>query len=104
MTRRHAEKDASARPAMREERGKAAAGRSTRAKLDGASPEKTVPRQSEAQLLARLALMEKERDALAAEVQSLQQRCRQLEEATAHVRNRLAWAIDSVESVLQNKG
>ncbi len=58
---------------------------------------------SEAQLLARLAALEGERDALAAEVQGLQQRCRQLEEATSHVRNRLAWAIDSVESVLQNK-
>jgi len=104
MTRRHAEKDASARPVMREQRAKAGAGRGTRDKLEASPPEKSVPRQSEAQLLARLSALENERDALAAEVQTLQQRCRQLEEATAHVRNRLAWAIDSVESVLQNKG
>jgi predicted nucleic acid-binding Zn-ribbon protein len=104
MTRRHAEKDASARPVMREQRAKAGAGRTARGKLEAAPAEKTVPRQSEAQLLARLATLERERDALTAEVQSLQQRCRQLEDTTAHVRNRLAWAIDSVESVLQNKG
>lgn len=101
MTRRHAEKGASARPVMREQRAKPGA---ARAKLEASASEKPVVRQSEAQLLARLAAVEKERDALAAEVQALQQRCRQLEDTTAHVRNRLAWAIDSVESVLQNKG
>lgn len=104
MTRRHAEKDASARPVMREQRAKAGAGRSTRAKVEATPAEKPAARPSEAQLMARLAALESERDALAGEVQVLQQRCRQLEETTAHVRNRLAWAIDSVESVLQNKG
>lgn len=104
MTRRHAEKGASARPVMREQQAKAGASRSARAKIEAPTPEMPAPRQSEAQLLARLSLLEKERDALATEVLALQQRCKQLEEATAHVRNRLAWAIDSVESVLQNKG
>jgi len=104
MTRRHAEKDASARPASRDSRAKAGAGRATRAKSDGAAAAKSAPRQTEAQLEARLIALQQERDALAAEVGVLQQRCRQLEDATAHVRNRLAWAIDSVESVLQNKG
>lgn len=103
MTRRHAEKGAVERPAVRDARTKPAAARGTPGKLDVTSSEKHLARSAEA-LEARLRALETEREGLLSQIETLQQRCRQLEDNAAHVRNRLAWAIDSVESVLQSKG
>lgn len=103
MTRRHAEKGATERPAVRDARTKPAAARGTPGKLDVTSSEKHLARNVDA-LEARLLALESERDGLLSQIDALQQRCRQLEDNATHVRTRLAWAIDSVESVLQGKG
>ncbi len=48
--------------------------------------------------------MRRERDALKSEADELRKRVAELEANQAQVRNRLAWAIDSVQSVLGGKG
>ena len=48
--------------------------------------------------------MRRERDSLKSENDALKARIAELEANAAHVRNRLAWAIDSVETILDGKG
>ena len=50
-----------------------------------------------------LAAVERECDALRAEIEHFKANQRQLEEAQARVRDRLAWALDSLHSILDSK-
>lgn len=85
--------------------GKGTGGRATKADLTAHNAQNSAKAQiSSTEIDARLLALQRERDALLAQVAELQQRCRTLEESQANVRNRLAWAIDSIESVLQGKG
>ncbi len=59
---------------------------------------------SESTLLERLAAMERERDALLAALSLEQERRRKLEEVHAAARDRIAWALDSLQSILEAKG
>jgi hypothetical protein len=54
-------------------------------------------------LRERLAAVERECDALRAEIEHFKASQRQLEEAQARVRDRLAWALDSLHSILDSK-
>jgi hypothetical protein len=58
----------------------------------------------EGALLQRLAAVERERDALLAALSLEQERRRKLEEMHATVRDRIAWALDSLQSILEAKG
>jgi hypothetical protein len=52
----------------------------------------------------RLAAVERERDALRAELEQLEERLRLMEKNHAAVRDRIAWALDSLHNILQGKG
>ena len=52
----------------------------------------------------RLAAVERERDALKDELERSKSRLRLLEETQSQVRDRIAWALDSLHSILQGKG
>ena len=52
----------------------------------------------------RLAALERERDALRADLQRAEARVRNLEKTQAQVRDRIAWALDSLHSILDGKG
>jgi chromosome segregation ATPase len=52
----------------------------------------------------RLAAAERERDALRTELARAEARMRLLEQNQADVRDRLAWALDSLHNILQGKG
>jgi predicted nucleic acid-binding Zn-ribbon protein len=79
-------------------RGKSAPGsaRSALAKAKGAA--------ANGSLQERLAIVERERDALREELERFKARQRQLEEAQAQVRDRIAWALDSLHNILEGKG
>jgi hypothetical protein len=51
----------------------------------------------------RLAALERERDALRLELERAEARVEALEKAQAHVRDRLAWALDSLQNLIQGK-
>ena len=52
----------------------------------------------------RLAALERERDALRADLQRAEARVRNLEKTQAQVRDRIAWALDSLHNILDGKG
>jgi hypothetical protein len=52
----------------------------------------------------RLAALERERDQLREELERFKVRQRRLEETQAQVRDRLAWALDSLHNILEGKG
>jgi hypothetical protein len=52
----------------------------------------------------RLAALERERDALRTELDKAQERLRLLEKNQSDVRDRIAWALDSLHNILQGKG
>jgi predicted nucleic acid-binding Zn-ribbon protein len=54
-------------------------------------------------LKARLAAIERERDALRAELQRAEAKVRELEKTQAQVRDRIAWALDSLHNILDGK-
>jgi hypothetical protein len=54
-------------------------------------------------LMGRVAALEREREALRDELQRTQARVRQLESGHAQVRDRIAWALDSLRSILDGK-
>ena len=56
------------------------------------------------QRLAVLAALERERDALRAELDQAEERLRVMEKNHADVRDRIAWALDSLHNILQGKG
>jgi flagellar motility protein MotE (MotC chaperone) len=55
-------------------------------------------------LAERLAALERERDGLQQELERSRSRVRVLEETHAKVRDRIAWALDSLHSILNGKG
>jgi hypothetical protein len=55
-------------------------------------------------LADRLALVERERDALKAELERSRSRLRLLEETQSQVHDRIAWALDSLHTILEGKG
>jgi len=59
---------------------------------------------SEGALLESLAAVDRESDALLAALSLEQERRRRLEEAHAAARDRIAWALDSLQSLLEAKG
>ena len=59
---------------------------------------------SESALKERLAAVERERDALLAALSLERERLRRLEEVHAAARDRIAWALDSLQSILEAKG
>jgi hypothetical protein len=52
----------------------------------------------------KLVALERERDALRLELERSEARVEALEKAQAHVRDRLAWAVDSLQNIIQGKG
>jgi hypothetical protein len=52
----------------------------------------------------KLAAVERERDALRLELERSEARLEALEKAHAHVRDRIAWALDSLQNIIQGKG
>jgi len=52
----------------------------------------------------RLAALERERDLLQQELERARSRVRLLEETHAKVRDRIAWALDSLHNILDGKG
>jgi hypothetical protein len=55
-------------------------------------------------LRERLAAAECERDQLKEELERFKMRQRRLEETQAQVRDRIAWALDSLHNILDGKG
>jgi len=54
-------------------------------------------------LQLKLEAMVRERDALKCELQRCEARVQQLEEAQAQVRERIAWALDALQSILSGR-
>jgi predicted RNase H-like nuclease (RuvC/YqgF family) len=52
----------------------------------------------------KLAALERERDALRHELERSEARIEALEKTQAQVRDRLAWALDSLQNIIQGKG
>lgn len=65
---------------------------------------KSKPVPPDGALKERLAALERERDALLADLQRAEARVRSLEKVHAQVRDRIAWALDSLHNVLEGKG
>jgi hypothetical protein len=58
---------------------------------------------AESNLKDRLRALERERDALRAAFEREQVRIRKLEEANASARDRVAWALDSLQNILDSR-
>ena len=71
------------------------------ARPEHAARGKALP--SNGALRERLAAVERECDALRAELERFKAHQRQLEEAQDQVRDRLTWALDSLHSILDSK-
>ena len=87
MARRHAGK-ASPRSALARDQGR-------RSKAKAVTPESS--------LKERLAALERERDALRAALEREASRARKLEQMNALVRDRISWALDSLQAILETK-
>lgn len=57
----------------------------------------------ESALKERVTALERERDALRAALEREQARARKLEEMQALARDRIAWALDSLQNILETK-
>ena len=51
----------------------------------------------------QLAVVERERDALRSELKRVQSQMQRLEQTQAQVRDRISWALDSLQNILDNK-
>lgn len=58
---------------------------------------------TESPLKERLSAVERERDSLRAALQREQERVRRLEELNAAARDRISWALDSLQNILDAK-
>jgi flagellar motility protein MotE (MotC chaperone) len=94
MARRRATKarSKSASAGARTPRGKAVRGQKTEAATEDGG------------LRQRLAAVERERDQLKADLDRSSARLKQLEDTQAQVRDRIAWALDSLHNILEGKG
>jgi hypothetical protein len=70
---------------------------------DRGRPSKEKTTAPESSLKERLLTLERERDALRAELEREQARATKLEELNATARNRIAWALDSLQNILESK-
>jgi hypothetical protein len=83
--------------------------RASKARSDSTSAGARAPRQKAKAgeagltLVQRLAVLERERNALKEELEHSKARVRQLEEGQAQVRDRIAWALDSLHNILDGK-
>lgn len=87
MARRHVGK-ANSRTAPVRERGR---------------PSKAKTVVSESTLKERLAALERERDSLRAALEREASRVRKLEQVNAHVQDRISWALEALEDILETK-
>ncbi|HET7154765.1 MAG TPA: hypothetical protein VFI87_05290 [Hyphomicrobiaceae bacterium] len=87
MARRHAGKASPIIPLARD--------RGRRSKAKAVTPESS--------LKERLAVLERERDALRAALEREESRVRKLEQKNALVRDRISWALDSLQAILETK-
>lgn len=71
---------------------------------EGVQRGKTKTAEAGEPVKTRLAALERERDALRADLQRAEARVRNLEKTQAQVRDRIAWALDSLHSILDGKG
>jgi predicted nucleic acid-binding Zn-ribbon protein len=84
--------------------------RAQKARRKTASAREVAPRAKAKQtdsgdtLKARLSATERERDALRTDLQRAEARLRSLEKTQAEVRDRIAWALDSLHNILDGKG
>jgi hypothetical protein len=70
---------------------------------DRARPGKSKAVSPASALKERLAALERERDALRAELERERARARKLEEVQATARDRISWALDSLHNILETK-
>ena len=89
--------------AMTPRRGDAASRKTAAARLSERSKLKTT-KPAGTSSADKLAALERERDALRLELERSEARVEALEKAQAHVRDRLAWALDSLQNIIQGKG
>lgn len=87
MARRHAGKASPLTPLVRD--------RGRRSKAKAVTPDSS--------LKERLAVLERERDALRAALEREEARVRKLEQKNALVRDRISWALDSLRAILETK-
>jgi predicted nucleic acid-binding Zn-ribbon protein len=87
------------------------AGRRAEKARTKSAPDRAAPQRGKAKagddastLKARLAAVERERDALRSELQRADARLRILEKTQAQVRDRIAWTLDSLHNILDGKG
>lgn len=79
--------------------------RTKSAPIRAAAPRgKAKPADADGALKTRLSTVERERDALRADLQRAEARLRSLEKAQEQVRDRIAWALDSLHNILDGKG
>jgi hypothetical protein len=83
-----------------------------RRRAEKAKPKSAVPQErggrgkakaADAALQERLDALERERDALRAALEAEQARRRKLEDVNAAARDRIAWALDTLQSILEPK-
>jgi hypothetical protein len=77
--------------------------RAGKAKPRSAVAREAPGRRKTSDLRERLAAVERERDQLRAALDVEQARRRKLEEVHATARDRIAWALDSLQSILDSK-
>jgi hypothetical protein len=75
-----------------------------RSVASGGQRDKGTTPEPRSALLERLAAIERERDTLLAALRLEQERRHKLEEVHAAVRDRIAWALDSLQNLLEAKG
>ncbi|MBO0766411.1 MAG: hypothetical protein J2P50_17735 [Hyphomicrobiaceae bacterium] len=75
---------------------------SRRGKAKSGAP-KASPQPSDATLKERLAALERERDSLRAALEQERARRQALEKVHAATRDRIAWALDSLQAILDSR-
>jgi len=88
--------------AMTPRRGDAASTKTAAARLSERNKLKPT-KPAGASSADKLAALERERDALRLELERSEARVEALERAQAHVRDRLAWALDALQNIIQGK-
>jgi hypothetical protein len=88
--------------AMTPRRGDAASRKAAAARTQSERNKTKAPKPLAA--VDKLTVLERERDALRLELERSEARVEALEKAQSHVRDRIAWALDSLQNILQGKG
>ena len=90
--------------AMTPRRGDAASRKTAAARLQSERSNSKPTKPASAGSADKLAALERERDALRLELERSKARVEALEKAQTQVRDRLAWALDSLQNIIQGKG